>query len=233
MTDSNITVIAIDGPSGSGKGTLCQMLARHLGWHLLDSGALYRIVGLAAVKQHISFDDESALAKLASNLDVEFVASELGEPASVMLDGVDISDQVRNETAGGYASRVAPYPAVRDALKGRQRAFAKAPGLVADGRDMGTVIFTDAPLKIFLTASAEERAQRRYKQLISKGESVNLAALLEDIQQRDERDMNRDVAPLKAADDAIVLDSTQLSIKDVFNQVLEQLNSLSGINPSN
>ena len=215
-------VIAVDGPSGSGKGSLCQSLARELGWHLLDSGALYRIVGLAAVKRGTSFDDEKALAVLAAGLNVEFRASEPGEPAAVILDGEDISSEVRNETSGSYASSVAVYPAVRDALTGLQRSFAKAPGLIADGRDMGTVIFPEAPLKIFLTASAEERAGRRYKQLINKGQSVTLAAVLEDIQARDERDMNRIVAPLKPADDAVVLDSTSMALDDVFLRVIEE-----------
>jgi cytidylate kinase len=215
-------VIAVDGPSGSGKGSLCQSLARELGWHLLDSGALYRIVGLAAVKRGTAFDDEKALAVLAAGLNVEFRASEPGEPAAVILDGEDISSEVRNETSGSYASSVAVYPAVRDALTGLQRSFAKAPGLIADGRDMGTVIFPEAPLKIFLTASAEERAGRRYKQLINKGQSVTLAAVLEDIQARDERDMNRIVAPLKPADDAVVLDSTSMALDDVFLRVIEE-----------
>jgi cytidylate kinase len=215
-------VIAVDGPSGSGKGSLCQSLARELGWHLLDSGALYRIVGLAAVKRGTSFDDEKALAVLAAGLNVEFRASEPGEPAAVILDGEDVSSEVRNETSGSYASRVAVYPAVRDALTGLQRSFAKSPGLIADGRDMGTVIFPDAPLKIFLTASAEERAGRRYKQLINKGQSVTLAAVLKDIQARDERDMNRIVAPLKPADNAIVLDSTSMALDEVFLRVIEE-----------
>ncbi len=218
-------VITIDGPSGSGKGTLCQMLARELGWHLLDSGALYRIVGLAAQKQQVSFDDEAALAELAAHLDVEFRAGIEGEPSTVWLDGEDISDQVRSESTGELASKVAVFNAVREALKDLQRDFAKAPGLIADGRDMGTVIFTDAAVKIFLIASAEERASRRYKQLISKGESVNLAALLKDIQKRDERDMNRAVAPLRPADDAVVIDSTAVAIEDVFNQVLARVSS--------
>lgn len=213
-------VVTIDGPSGSGKGTICQMLARQLGWHLLDSGALYRIVGLAAEKSATDFDDEQALAELAANLDVEFLPGKVGEPAAVILDGETISEQVRAETTGALASKVAVHNGVRDALKSLQRSFAKAPGLVADGRDMGTVIFTDAPVKIYLTASAEERAERRYKQLLAQGESVNLAALLEDIQRRDERDMNRTVAPLKPADDAVVIDSTATAIEDVFQRVL-------------
>lgn len=221
-------VVTIDGPSGSGKGTICQLLAKALSWHLLDSGALYRIVGLAAERKGVPFDNERALAELAANLDVEFRPGEFGEPAAVLLEGVDISREVRSETSGALASKVAVHNAVREALKGLQRSFAKPPGLVADGRDMGTVIFTDAPLKIYLIASAEERAERRYKQLISKGESVNLAALLEDIKQRDERDMNRPIAPLKPAADAVVIDSTATAIKDVFEQVLG-LVSLRGI----
>lgn len=218
-----VSVVTIDGPSGSGKGSLCQMLARELGWHLLDSGALYRIVGLAAEKRSVSFSDEAALAKLAANLNVEFRAGESGEPSSVLLDGEDISAAVRSETTGTLASKVAVYNDVRDALKDLQRNFAQAPGLVADGRDMGTVIFPDAQLKIYLTASAEERANRRYKQLINKGESVNIGALLEDIKERDDRDMNRAVAPLKPAIDAIMLDSTGMSIDDVFRQVFDRL----------
>lgn len=214
-----VPVVTIDGPSGSGKGTLCQMLSRKLGWHLLDSGALYRIVGLAAVKKGVDFDNGEALAQLASNLDVRFVASEVGEPAAVVLEGTDISDQVRTETTGELASKVAIHQGVRDALKSLQRSFARAPGLVADGRDMGTQIFANAPVKIFLTASAEERAQRRYKQLIAKGESVNLAALLEDIKLRDERDMNRVVAPLRPAADAQVVDTTGMSVDVVFQTV--------------
>lgn len=218
-----VSVVTIDGPSGSGKGSLCQMLARELGWHLLDSGALYRIVGLAAEKREVSFSDEAALAKLAANLNVEFRAGESGEPSRVFLDGEDISAAVRSETSGALASRVAVYNGVRDALKALQRGFARAPGLIADGRDMGTVIFPNAQLKIYLTASAEERANRRYKQLINKGENVNIGALLEDIKERDDRDMNRAVAPLKPAVDAIMLDSTGVSIDAVFRQVFDRL----------
>ena len=214
-----VPVVTIDGPSGSGKGTLCQMLARTLGWHLLDSGALYRIVGLAAEKKGVDFENSAVLAQLAANLDVEFLPGQPGEPAAVKLEGVDISVELRAETSGELASKVAVHQPVRDALKSLQRSFAKAPGLVADGRDMGTQIFPDAPVKIFLTASAAERAERRYKQLIAKGESVNLAALLEDIQQRDARDTNRAAAPLRPAHDARVIDTTGVSIDDVFQQV--------------
>ncbi len=219
-------VVTIDGPSGSGKGTLCQMLAAELGWHLLDSGALYRIVGLAAEREGIAFDDDKALAALAVSLDVKFKPSESGEPSAVILDGEDISGLVRSETTGTLASKVAVHDLVREALKSLQRSFSVAPGLVADGRDMGTVIFPEAPVKVYLTASAEERAQRRFKQLKSRGESVNLAALLEDIQLRDERDMNRAVAPLVPAADAVVIDSTGVAIDVVFTQVLEKIKSV-------
>lgn len=218
-----VPVVTIDGPSGSGKGTICQLLAKELGWHLLDSGALYRIVGLAAERKGLGFDDAAALADLAANLNVEFRPSEPGEPSAVLLDHEDISNEVRSESSGTLASKVAIHQPVREALKSLQRSFAKAPGLVADGRDMGTIVFPAAAVKIYLIASAEERAQRRYQQLISKGESVNLAALLEDIQQRDQRDMNRSIAPLKPADDAIVIDSSGTAIADVFSQVLSQV----------
>jgi cytidylate kinase len=221
LTAAEIPVVTIDGPSGSGKGTLAQLLARKLGWHLLDSGALYRIVGLAAVEKGVDLDDEAGLADVAAHLDVRFAATAPGEPAAVLLDGRDISDAVRSEQAGYYASRVAVFVAVRNALRERQRVFARAPGLVADGRDMGTEVFTDAPLKVFLTASAEERAQRRHKQLLNKGESVTLAALLEDIRARDRRDCERAVAPLRPAPDAVFIDSTHLHIDQVMGQVLD------------
>lgn len=215
-----VPVITVDGPSGSGKGTLAQSLSRLLGWQLLDSGALYRIVGLAAVEQGVDLDDEPALAAIASHLDIRFAPAAAGEPAAVLLAGRDISAGVRSEQTGYYASRVAVFPAVRAALLSLQRSFAKAPGLVADGRDMGTAVFADAPLKIFLTASAESRAERRYKQLIDKGESVNLAALLEDIRRRDQRDSERAVAPLKPAADAVLIDSTALDRDAVLQQVI-------------
>ncbi|WP_320838517.1 (d)CMP kinase [Zhongshania sp.] len=219
---SNVPVIAIDGPSGSGKGTLCQTLARHFGWHLLDSGALYRLTGMAADRHGIALNDELAVAELAKNLDVQFVPGADGEPTLVLLEGDDVSGELRTEKTGLLASKVAVLGAVRDALLQRQRDFAQLPGLVADGRDMGTVVFTDAPLKIFLTASAEERAERRYKQLKSKGDNVNLATLLMEIQARDKRDSERELAPLKPAADAIQLDSSGLGIEEVFERVLAE-----------
>ena len=219
---SNVPIIAIDGPSGSGKGTLCQTLARHFGWHLLDSGALYRLTGMAADRHGIALNDELAVAELAKNLDVQFVPGADGEPTLVLLEGDDVSGELRTEKTGLLASKVAVLGAVRDALLQRQRDFAQLPGLVADGRDMGTVVFTDAPLKIFLTASAEERAERRYKQLKSKGDNVNLATLLMEIQARDKRDSERELAPLKPAADAIQLDSSGLGIEEVFERVLAE-----------
>lgn len=215
-------VITIDGPSGSGKGTLAQLLARQLGWHLLDSGALYRLVALAAANHRVALDNEASLAVLAGHLDVQFRNSGEGG-VSVVLEGEDVTDVLRTEETGAGASRVAAFPGVRSALLERQRAFREAPGLVADGRDMGTVVFPDAPLKVFLTASAEERANRRYQQLKAKGGSVSLADLLEDIRARDERDTQRAVAPLRAATDAIVIDSTGMSIQDVFAQVVAEV----------
>lgn len=220
-----VPVVTIDGPSGSGKGTLCQMLARHLGWHLLDSGALYRLVGMAADQRKVSLDNEAEVAALAGNLDVEFIAGEVGEPTKVILDGEDVSTALRSERSGHLASQVAVLPAVRAALLKRQRDFATQPGLVADGRDMGTVVFADAGVKIFLTASAEERAQRRAKQLKAKGESVNLATLLEEIQIRDERDSQREHAPLKPAADAKRIDSSGLGIDEVFQRVLAMVST--------
>lgn len=228
---SRVPVVTVDGPSGAGKGTLCQLLAQYLGWHLLDSGALYRIVGLAAVERQIPLTDGAALATLIRGLDVEFGPGEPGEPAAVMLDGCEVSAAVRSEQTGGYASQVAVHAAVREALTERQRSFARPPGLVADGRDMGTVIFPDADLKIFLTASAEERATRRYKQLKDKGQDVTLATLLEDIRSRDQRDRERPVAPLKPAADAVLLDSTGMSIDEVLQCVLHWMHQR-GWNPS-
>lgn len=220
MTDNLPTVITVDGPGGSGKGTVTQMLAKKLGFHLLDSGALYRLTALAAVRQGVSLEDEASLIDVAASLDVAFEPTPPGEPAKVILAGEDVTSEIRTETCGDNASRVAVMQPVRDALLQRQRDFRKAPGLVADGRDMGTVVFPDAPVKIFLTASAEERARRRFSQLKDAGVDVNIDALLEEIRVRDERDMNRSAAPLKPADDAQVIDSTGLSIEEVLDRCM-------------
>ena len=220
MAEKMAPVIAVDGPGGSGKGTVTQMLAKKLGWHLLDSGALYRLTALAAVRQGVSLDDETALVRVALSLDVAFEPTPAGEPAKVILAGEDVTAEIRTETCGDNASRVAVMQPVRDALLQRQRDFRRAPGLVADGRDMGTVVFPDAPVKIFLTASAEERARRRYSQLKDAGVDVNIDALLEEIRVRDERDMNRSAAPLRPADDAQVIDSTGLSIEEVMDRCM-------------
>jgi cytidylate kinase len=220
MTD--IPVITVDGPSGAGKGTISHMLADTLGWHFLDSGALYRVTGQACLIEGVSWDDHPAVTEIARHLQVSFRTSPSGE-ILVSYKGRDVSREIRTEEGGRGASTVAAIPAVRDALLARQREFCQAPGLVADGRDMGTVVFPSAPLKIFLTASALERAERRYKQLIAKGENVSLPRLLQDIEERDERDSSRDVAPLVPAEDAIVIDSTATSIEDVFAQVMQKV----------
>ncbi|AKH88741.1 (d)CMP kinase [Edwardsiella tarda] len=213
-----VPVITVDGPSGAGKGTLCKALAQAFGWHLLDSGAIYRVLALAALHHQVDIDSEEALVPLAAHLDVRFDASH-GE-LRVVLEGEDVSTAIRTETVGNTASRAAAFPRVREALLRRQRAFREAPGLIADGRDMGTVVFPDAPVKIFLDASAEERAQRRMLQLQQKGFDVNFESLLAEIKERDFRDRNRAVAPLVPAADALLLDSTMLSIDEVITQAL-------------
>lgn len=211
-----VPVIAVDGPSGVGKGTLCQALANHFSWHLLDSGAIYRVLALSALRHQIALDDENQLAQLALNLPLTFDTSEA--EVKVLLDGLDVSRDIRTEETGGAASQVASLNQVRSALLQRQRDFRQAPGLVADGRDMGTVVFTDAPVKIFLDASAHSRAERRMKQLQEKQNHAKFAEILQEITARDERDRNRTVAPLKPAIDALIIDTTSLSIQDVFNQ---------------
>lgn len=219
---ADIPVVTIDGPGGAGKGTVAHRLAGELKWHLLDSGALYRVTAYAAADAGIDLLDEPAVAAIALNLDLEFVRLD-SEEVDVLYRGQSISRAIRTEEGGRGASTVAALPAVREALLERQRMFALAPGLVADGRDMGTVVFPSATVKFFLTASAEERAQRRYKQLIQKGEGVNLAALLRDIESRDRRDSERAVSPLVPADDAIVIDSTAMPIAEVMRQVFSEL----------
>jgi len=237
MTDAKsqmFPVLTIDGPSGAGKGSIAQLVAKKLGWSLLDSGALYRLTALSATNQGVSFEDESALAVVAQGLSVEFLPSEFGEPVKVLLDGLDVTNEIRTESAGNNASKIAPLAAVRQALLQRQRDFSTSKGLVADGRDMGTVVFPQAEYKVFMTASAEERAERRYNQLYNKNgqlknedgrlkkesEDVSIAALLKEIEERDARDMGRKNSPLKAADDAKVIDTTRFSIEEVLEQVM-------------
>lgn len=212
-------VITIDGPSGTGKGTIARALAKHFGWHLLDSGALYRIVAYAAQNKGISLDDEATLVQLAAHLPISFSGLET-EETNILLEGKDVTKEIRSEKAGNSASKVAALPKLREALLQRQRDFCQPPGLVADGRDMGTVIFPSAEVKIYLLASAEERAKRRYKQLKEKGIDAKLHSLSRDIAERDVRDQTRTVAPLVAAPDAHTIDTTGLDIQTVFNRVL-------------
>lgn len=222
-------VLTIDGPSGSGKGTIVQHVAKRLGWHVLDSGALYRLVAFGSQNNQLSFENDDVIADYAANLDVEFKLVDtdssqsdggISQELQIILEGKVVGAELRTETTGNSASKVATMPKVREALLQRQRDFRQNPGLVADGRDMGTTIFPDAKAKVFLTASAEERAQRRYKQLKLKGIDGNLAALLRDINERDERDSQRSASPLKPADDAVQIDTSDLSIEQVVEQVL-------------
>ena len=218
--DNSAPVITVDGPSGTGKGTLTALLAAHLGWHLLDSGALYRVVGVGAERAGIGQDDIAALESFAETLEVSFPVD---FPGKILLSGEDVSDVIRLESSGEKASRVAAIPEIRQALLARQLAFRQLPGLIADGRDMGTVVFPDAALKIYLEASAEVRAERRHKQLINKGVCVSLPDLLEDIQARDERDSSRSVSPLRPADDAIIIDTSGMNIDQVLTSVLDHV----------
>jgi cytidylate kinase len=220
VVNSNIPVIAIDGPSASGKGTVAQRVATALGMHYLDSGALYRLLGLAAQKHGVALEAEEQLAILAGQVDIRF------DGADIWLDGAKVGDELRTEEAGSAASKIAALPKVRQSLLDKQRAFRQSPGLVADGRDMASVVFPDAVLKIFLTASAEARAERRYKQLKEKGMGANIAALLQDIQARDERDTQRSVAPLQQAQGASLLDTTSLNIEQAVQEVLDRYQAL-------
>lgn len=220
MVNESIPVLTIDGPSGSGKGTISRLVADTLGWHLLDSGALYRAIGFAAGMGGIDLTDADAVTRCAESTKIAFRDPKDGSETRVLVNSHDATDELRTETAGAAASAIAAYPGVRTALFDKQRGFRKAPGLVADGRDMGTVIFPDARYKVFLTASADERARRRYKQLKDKGLNVTLAALLREIQARDERDATRSVAPLRPAEDALTIDTTGIPVAGVVAAVL-------------
>lgn len=218
-------MLAIDGPSGSGKGTISRAVADALGWHLLDSGAIYRAVGYAASMAGIDLSDAAAVTRCAETTKITFRDPKDGGDTHVIVNGHDATDEIRTETCGAAASAIAAIPAVRTALFEKQRSFRKAPGLVADGRDMGTVVFTDATHKIFLTASADERAKRRYKQLKEKGLNVTLSSLLREIEARDERDATRKVAPLKPAAGAVIIDTTGMPVAEVIAQVLAVVRS--------
>lgn len=219
----HIPILTIDGPSGSGKGTISRVVADELGWHLLDSGALYRAVGYAASMAGLDLSDAEAVTRCAETTRISFRDPKDGGDTRVIVNGHDATDELRTETCGAAASAIAVFPSLREALFEKQRSFRRAPGLVADGRDMGTVIFADADAKVFLTASAAERAKRRYKQLKAKGLNVTLASLLREIEARDARDAARAVAPLRAADDAVAIDTTGMPIEAVVEKVLAQI----------
>ncbi len=221
LLTNRVPVLAIDGPSGSGKGTVSRKLARRLGWHLLDSGALYRLVVLAAEEGKLSLDDSESLSRIASNMNINFAP--VSDLEQVFLEGKEVSEAIRTEACGTAASKIALQPVIRSAVVTRQRRFAQAPGLVADGRDMGTIVFPDAILKVFLTASPEERALRRYNQLKDKGIDVNLTALSRNVYRRDRRDAERGVAPLRPDRDARILDSTELDVNEVVECVFKWL----------
>lgn len=221
--NNNVPVLTIDGPSGTGKGTLCQLLAKELGWNLLDSGALYRVLAIAAKLHAVSLDNEAALEVLAAHLDVQFTSSQNLKSSIVILEGENVTDLIRSQECGDNASIIAQFPKVRAALLGRQREFAQLPGLVTDGRDMGTVVFTDAFLKIYLDASSEMRAKRRHLQLKDKGINASLAQVVEELEYRDARDRSRKTAPLKAAADAITIDTTNMNVEQVFDVVFEKV----------
>ncbi|HEY4731756.1 MAG TPA: (d)CMP kinase [Gammaproteobacteria bacterium] len=228
VTRDDIPVITIDGPSGSGKGTISRILARRLGWHFLDSGALYRLVALAAFRHSVPMDDECVLEKLALGLDARFVEDRDGIETCIYLEGMEVTDEIRGEACSLASSQISVFPAVRRALLEKQRAFRQGPGLVADGRDMGTVVFAKANLKIFLTASQQERANRRYKQLKDKGMDVNLNTLFNEIVARDARDSSRVASPLKPASDAVVLDTTKLTIDEVVGYIMQRWQAVDG-----
>ena len=216
-------VVTIDGPSGAGKGTICHLVAKKLGWQLLDSGAIYRVLALAALHHNVELSNEESISLLAGHLDVQFLAGNDDDTLKVVLEGEVVTNDIRTQECSNAASKIAAFPRVREALLRRQRAFQTDPGLIADGRDMGTVVFPEAPVKIFLTASAEERAERRYNQLQDKGFDVKIDRLLAEIKERDDRDINRAVAPLKPADDALVVDTTGVNIEDVLKIVSEHI----------
>jgi cytidylate kinase len=223
MKQKEHPVITIDGASGTGKGVITQLVAKQLGWKILDSGALYRVLAVAAQKHGVLLDNEPALKVLAEHLDVQFIATEIGALPKILLEGQDVTETIRTEKMGNAASKVGALPSVRTALLSRQRSFQEEPGLVADGRDMGTIVFPNAELKIFLTASPEERAERRYNQLMEKGINVTLSDLVEELRERDKRDHERSVAPLKPAADAIIIDTDHLTIEQVVAKVMVEV----------